>query len=113
VYYRRLVSTVGVSIRGQWFSIAVFLAWTVELMVTSSDSAEKIVLGSVYIFIPAITLFAITRMELGWRGFTRLPATFAHATHAERASSRIDARSSWSFIGTVSTAFTEVEKAFH
>ncbi|KAJ7797242.1 hypothetical protein B0H14DRAFT_2912264 [Mycena olivaceomarginata] len=63
VYYRRLILTVGISIRGQWLSIASFLPGH-------------------------------------WRGFTRLPATFAHATHAERASSRIDAKSSWRFIGT-------------
>ncbi|KAJ7444811.1 hypothetical protein B0H11DRAFT_2088555, partial [Mycena galericulata] len=63
VYYRRLISTVGISIRGQWLSIASLLAWTLAR-------------------------------------FTRLPATFAHATHMERASSRIDAKSSWRFIGT-------------
>jgi hypothetical protein len=103
--------TVGISIRGQWLFIASLLAWAVELMFNSSDSVEKIVLGCFYIFLAVIPLFAITRMEFSWRGFTRLPATFAHATHAERASSRIDAKSSWRFIGTVSTAFTEVEKA--
>ncbi|KAJ7843571.1 hypothetical protein B0H14DRAFT_2778656 [Mycena olivaceomarginata] len=101
VYYRRLILTVGISIRGQWLSIASFLAWTVEeLIFDSSDATEKIVLGCFYISLPVIRLFAITRMELSWRGFTRLPATFAHATHAERASSRIDAKSSWRFIGT-------------
>ncbi|KAJ7710518.1 hypothetical protein B0H17DRAFT_1173539 [Mycena rosella] len=101
---RRLVAstlglTVGISIRGQWLSTAGFLAWAVELMFNSSDFVEKIVLGCVYIFLSVFPLFAIARMELSWRGFTRLPATFAHATHAERASSRIDARSSWRFIG--------------
>ncbi|KAJ7703383.1 hypothetical protein B0H14DRAFT_3029584 [Mycena olivaceomarginata] len=100
VYYRRLILTVGISIRGQWLSIASLLAWTVELIFDSSDPTEKIVLGCFYISLSVIHLFAITRMELNWRGFTRLPATFAHATHAERASSRIDAKSSWRFIGT-------------
>ncbi|KAJ7925525.1 hypothetical protein B0H13DRAFT_2569307 [Mycena leptocephala] len=100
VYYRRLISTVGISIRGQWLSIASFLAETVELMFNSSNSDEKIVGGCFYIFLSVIPLFAITRMEFSWRGFTRLPATFAYATHAERASSRIDAKSSWRFIGT-------------
>ncbi|KAF8210840.1 hypothetical protein K438DRAFT_1752606 [Mycena galopus ATCC 62051] len=98
VYYRRLISTVGVSIRGQWLSIASFLAWTVELMFNSSASMEKIVLGFFYIFLSVIPLFTITRMEFIWRGFTWLPATFTHATHTERASSRTDARSSWRFI---------------
>ncbi|KAF7332880.1 hypothetical protein MVEN_02393300 [Mycena venus] len=100
VYYRRLTSTVGISIRGQWLSIARFLASTVELMFDTSDPAEKIVSGCSSILLWAIPLFAITRMEFSWRGFTRLPATFAHATHTERASSRIDAKSSWRFIGT-------------
>ncbi|KAJ7796927.1 hypothetical protein B0H14DRAFT_2912994 [Mycena olivaceomarginata] len=84
VYYRRLILTVGISIRGQWLSIASLLAWTVELIFDSSDPTEKIVLGCFYISLSVIHLFAITRMELSWRGFTRLPATFAHATHAER-----------------------------
>ncbi|KAJ7486305.1 hypothetical protein B0H11DRAFT_2192319 [Mycena galericulata] len=100
VYYRRLISTVGISIRGQWLSIASLLAWTVQLMFNSSDSGEKIVEGCFYIVLSVVPLFAITRMEFSWRGFTRLPATFAHATHMERASSRIDAKSSWRFIGT-------------
>ncbi|KAJ6559589.1 hypothetical protein B0H19DRAFT_1375717 [Mycena capillaripes] len=100
VYYRRLISTVGISIRGQWLDIAGLLAGTVEPMFNSSDSVEQIVLGCFYIFLSMIPLFAITRMQLSWRGFTRLPATFAHATHTERASSRIDAKSSWRFIGT-------------
>ncbi|KAJ7208847.1 hypothetical protein GGX14DRAFT_632720 [Mycena pura] len=100
VYYWRLISTVGISIRGQWLSITSFLAWTVMLMFDSSDSAAKIVTCCIYTLLSVIPLFAITRMELRWRGFTRLPVTFAHATHAERASSRIDAKSSRRFIGT-------------
>ncbi|KAF7342665.1 hypothetical protein MSAN_02024000 [Mycena sanguinolenta] len=100
VYYWRLISTVGISIRGQWLSISSFLALTVELMFNPSDFAEKIVLGCFYIAHLVIPLFAITRMGFSWRGFTRPPTTFAHATHAERASSRIDAKSSWRFIGT-------------
>ncbi|KAJ7191505.1 hypothetical protein GGX14DRAFT_481434 [Mycena pura] len=100
VYYWRLTSTVGISIRGQWLSIASFLAWTVKMMFSSSVSVENIVQGCFGIFLSVIPLFAITRMEFCWRGFTRLPATFAHATHTERASSRIDAKSSWRFIGT-------------
>ncbi|KAJ7703392.1 hypothetical protein B0H14DRAFT_3029613 [Mycena olivaceomarginata] len=91
VYYRRLILTVGISIRGQWLSIASFLAWTVEeLIFDSSDATEKIVLGCFYISLPVIP----------GADSPRLPATFAHATHAERASSRIDAKSSWRFIGT-------------
>ncbi|KAJ7189331.1 hypothetical protein GGX14DRAFT_485250, partial [Mycena pura] len=89
-YYRRLILT--------WLSVASVLAWTVKLMLNSSDSAEKIGLGF-KIFLSVIPLFAITRIEFSWRGFTRLPVTFAHATHTERASSRIDAKSSWRFIG--------------
>jgi hypothetical protein len=52
-------------------------------------------------------------MEFSWNGFRRLPVTFVHDTHMERASSRIDAKSSWRFIGMVSIAFTELEKALH
>ncbi|KAJ7203137.1 hypothetical protein GGX14DRAFT_652677 [Mycena pura] len=100
VYFWRLVSTVGISIRGQWLSIAGYLAWTVKQMFKSSDYAQKIVQGCFNILLFVIPLSAITRMEFSWRGFTRLPATFAHASHAERASSRIDAKSSWRFIGT-------------
>ncbi|KAJ7793352.1 hypothetical protein B0H14DRAFT_2927168 [Mycena olivaceomarginata] len=100
VYYRRLTSTVGISVRGQWLSISSSLGWTVELIFGSSDSTEKIVSACFHILFWVIPLFAITRMEISWRGFTRLPATFAHATHSERTSSRIDAKSSWRFIGT-------------
>ncbi|KAJ7219638.1 hypothetical protein C8J57DRAFT_257919 [Mycena rebaudengoi] len=100
VYYRRLISTVGISIRGQWLSIASLLAWTVKLMFNSSDTADKIATGCLNIFLSVISLFAITRMEFSWGGLRRLPVTFAHFTHAERASSRIDAKSSWRFTAT-------------
>ncbi|KAJ7249694.1 hypothetical protein C8J57DRAFT_1521716 [Mycena rebaudengoi] len=102
VYYRRLRSTVGISVRGRWLAIATFLIWTVELMPNSSDLAdpENIIHGCFYIFLSLISLFAITRMEVSWHGFRRFPATFAHTTHAERASSRIDAKSGWRFTAT-------------
>ncbi|KAJ7211514.1 hypothetical protein C8J57DRAFT_1605827 [Mycena rebaudengoi] len=99
VYYWRLRLTVGVSIRGQWLYIARCLAPTVELMFNSSHTAEDMIQGCSYIFFLVIPLSAITRMEFSWNGFRRLPVTFVHDTHMERASSRIDAKSSWRFIG--------------
>ncbi|KAJ7199300.1 hypothetical protein C8J57DRAFT_1633991 [Mycena rebaudengoi] len=99
VYYWRLRSTVGISIRGQWLFIAKDLSRTVKLMFNSSHTAENMVQGCSYIFLSVISLSAITRMGFSWKGFRRLPVTFAHATHTERATSRIDAKSSWRFIG--------------
>ncbi|KAJ7211505.1 hypothetical protein C8J57DRAFT_1483833 [Mycena rebaudengoi] len=67
VYYWRLRSTVGISIRGQWLYIARLLAHTVKLMFNSSHTAENMVQGCFYIFLSVIPLFAITRMEFTWR----------------------------------------------
>jgi hypothetical protein len=113
VYYLRLRSTVGVSIRARWFSIASFLGVTGELILNSSESdiANNILQGCFYIVLSVIPLFAIGRMEFSWHGFRRLPVIFAHASHLERASSRIDAKSSWSFTGTVNTTFTGLKKS--
>jgi hypothetical protein len=51
VYYLRLRSTVGVSIRARWFSIASFLGVTGELILNSSESdiANNILQGCFYI----------------------------------------------------------------
>ncbi|KAJ7193601.1 hypothetical protein GGX14DRAFT_588203 [Mycena pura] len=99
-YYWRLKLTVGISIRGQWLFFASVFAWAVlKLIIDSPDSRGKVSLG-VEFFLSGVSLFAITRMKFSWRGFTWLPVIFAPATHTERASSRIDAKSSWRFIGT-------------
>ncbi|KAJ7202476.1 hypothetical protein C8J57DRAFT_1543230 [Mycena rebaudengoi] len=84
VYYWRLRSTVGISIRGQWIQSARLLALAGKLILHSPHTAQTITPACAYIFLSAIQLSATMT---------------GHSTHTERASSRIDAKSSWKFIG--------------
>ncbi|KAH8829261.1 hypothetical protein DL96DRAFT_1597363 [Flagelloscypha sp. PMI_526] len=112
VYLWRLPSTVGLSIRSLYIQAMVGILTIVVPVVKTTWEMKKVEtwfsllwgfsLSLMLGFDGLVALKTSTRMEFGpnprVKGFIKLPIRFAEATHLERASARVDGRSSWTFI---------------
>lgn len=98
-YWQTRITLVGISVSSVWIdAIFKILEYFFEVMVEPAlfDRLGLAVLATVALLPAWSSLKAVMRLELVWKGATKIPAYRRHsASHKERASARLEARTTW------------------